>query len=83
MTLPMIITLAVVILMIVVIISDKLPFGAPALLAAGLLVVLGQADAATAFSGFTDKNVIMIMGFMVATAAPEKVAFKSCCNWWN
>ena len=72
MTLPMIITLAVVILMIVVIISDKLPFGAPALLAAGLLVVLGQADAATAFSGFTDKNIIMIMGFMVATAALQK-----------
>ena len=72
MTSSMIITLLVVIAMIVVIISDKLPFGAPALLAAGLLVLLGQADIATAFSGFTDKNVIMIMGFMVATAALQK-----------
>jgi di/tricarboxylate transporter len=74
----MIITLLVVIGMIVVIISDKLPFGAPAILAAALLVLLGQTDIATAFSGFTDKNVIMIMGFMVATCALQKteVIFK-------
>ncbi|NCB33069.1 MAG: membrane transport protein [Erysipelotrichia bacterium] len=72
MTTSMIITLAVVILMIAVIISDKLPFGAPAILAAALLVVLGQADIATAFSGFVDKNVIMIMGFMIATAVLQK-----------
>lgn len=72
MTTSMIITLAVVILMIVVIMSDKLPFGAPALLAAVLLVLLGQTDIATAFSGFTDKNVVMVMGFMVATAALQK-----------
>lgn len=69
MTSQMIITLLVVIGMVVVIIMDKLPFGAPALIAATLLVVLGQTDIATAFSGFTDKNVILIMGFMVCTAA--------------
>lgn len=72
MTLSMIITLAIIILMVVVIISDKLPFGTPALLAAALLVVFGQADIATAFSGFTDKNVIMIMGFMACMAALQK-----------
>jgi di/tricarboxylate transporter len=72
MTTSMIITLAVVVLMVIVIISDKLPFGAPALLAAALLVVLNQTDVATAFSGFTDKNVIMIMGFMACTAALQK-----------
>ena len=72
MTLPMIITLAVVVLMVVVIISDKLPFGAPAILAAALLVVLGQADVATAFSGFADKNVIMVMSTMACSAALRK-----------
>ena len=72
MTTSMIITLAIVVLMIVVIISDKLPFGAPALLAAAALVVTGQADVATAFSGFTDKNVIMIMGFFACMAALQK-----------
>lgn len=75
MTLSMIITLAIIILMVVVIISDKLPFGLPALLAAALLVVFGQADIATAFSGFTDKNVIMIMGFMACMAALQKTKF--------
>ena len=72
MTLSMIITLAIIVLMVVVIISDKLPFGTPALLAAALLVVFNQADIATAFSGFTDKNVIMIMGFMACMAALQK-----------
>lgn len=68
----MIITLAIIILMVAVIISDKLPFGLPALLACGLLVVFNQADVATAFSGFTDKNVIMIMGFMACMATLQK-----------
>ena len=72
MTLSMIITLAIIILMVAVIISDKLPFGLPALLACGLLVVFNQADVATAFSGFTDKNVIMIMGFMACMATLQK-----------
>lgn len=71
----MIITLAIVIAMVVIIISDKLPFGAPALLAAALLVVTNQIDVATAFSGFTDKNVIMIMGFMATMAALQKTTF--------
>lgn len=75
MTLSMIITLAIVVLMIAVIISDKLPFGAPAIIACALLVVTQQADIATAFSGFVDKNVIMIMGFMVCTAALQKTTF--------
>jgi len=71
-TTPMIITLAIVLLMVAVIISDKLPFGVPALLAAVLLVVTNQANVATAFGGFVDKNVIMIMGFMTLMAAFDK-----------
>lgn len=74
MTTSMIITLSVVVLMVIVIISDKLPFGAPALIAAGLLVVLNQADVATAFSGFTDNNVLMVMGFMACTVAFQKTS---------
>ncbi|MCD8018374.1 MAG: anion permease [Clostridiales bacterium] len=75
MTINMIITLAVVILMIAVIMSDKLPFGAPALIACALLVVLNQATVADAFSGFVDKNVILICGFMVCMAGLQKTAF--------
>lgn len=75
MTLSMIITLAIVVMMVAIIISDKLPFGAPAVLACALLVVTNQADIATAFSGFTDTNVIMVMGFMVCTGALQKTTF--------
>ncbi len=72
MTSSMIITLLIVVGMVAVIISDKLPFGAPPLIAAALLVLTNQVDVATAFSGFVDKNVILIMGFMVAMAALNK-----------
>lgn len=75
MTLSMILTLAVVILMVAVIISDKLPFGAPPIIACALLVVLNQASVADAFGGFVDKNVIMICGFMVCMAALQKTTF--------
>jgi len=68
----MIVTLVIVILMVVTIISDKLPFGAPAIIAAAALVVTNQADVATAFKGFTDKNVVMIMGFFACMAALQK-----------
>ena len=44
MTMPMIIALAVTVLMIILIMVDKLPFGAPPLLALLLLVVLGVTD---------------------------------------
>lgn len=71
----MIITLVIVIAMVVLIISDKLPFGAPALMACAALVITGQADVATAFSGFVDKNVVMIAGFMACMAALQKTTF--------
>ena len=48
MTLPMIIALAVTVLMIILIMVDKLPFGAPPLLALLLLVVFGVTDIKTA-----------------------------------
>ena len=75
MTSSMIITLVIVIAMVLAIISDKLPFGAPALIACALLVVTNQVDVATAFSGFVDKNVVMIAGFMACMAALQKTTF--------
>lgn len=75
MTTSMIITLTIVVLMVAVIISDKLPFGAPPIIACALLVVCNQATVSEAFSGFTDKNVIMICGFMVAMAGLQKTTF--------
>ena len=70
----MIITLAIVIGMIVMIMSDKFAFGAPPLIACVLLVLTGCATMSEAFAGFVDKNVIMIAGFMVVMAALEKTS---------
>ncbi|HWQ98657.1 MAG TPA: SLC13 family permease [Clostridia bacterium] len=74
-TASMIITLVIVVAMIIAIISDKLPFGAPPLIACVLLVVTNQATVAQAFGGFVDKNVILIAGFMAAMAALQKTSF--------
>jgi di/tricarboxylate transporter len=68
----MIITLAITIFMIVLILLDKLPFGAPPIIACALLVVTGAASMADAFSGFVDKNIIMIAGFLCVMAAFQK-----------
>lgn len=74
MTTQMIITLAIVILMIVMIMSDKFSFGAPPLFACALLVLTGVSTISEAFSGFVDKNVIMIAGFMAVMAALQKTS---------
>ena len=74
MTTTMIITLAIVILMIVMIMSDKFAFGAPPLIACLLLVITGCATIPVAFAGFVDKNVIMIAGFMTVMAALQKTS---------
>ena len=60
MTLPMIIALAVTVLMIILIMVDKLPFGAPPLLALLLLVVFGVTDIKTAFGGFANPTIVML-----------------------
>lgn len=80
MTLQMVLALGVLIFMIVLIMADILPFGAPPLLASLLLVVLKlyPADAdpiAYAFAGFTDNNVWMIAFFMVVLTAFQKTSF--------
>lgn len=74
MTIEMILSLGILILMIVLIMSDKLPFGAPPLLACLLLVVTGLSTVQEAFAGFVNPSVIMIAGFMVVMAALQKTS---------
>lgn len=74
MTTEMILALGILILMIVLIMSDKLAFGAPPLLACLLLVVTGLSTVQEAFAGFVNPSVIMIAGFMVVMAALQKTS---------
>ncbi|MCM1220583.1 MAG: SLC13 family permease [Lachnospiraceae bacterium] len=75
MTVPMIIALAVTVLMIILIMVDKLPFGAPPLLALLLLVVFGVTDIKTAFGGFSNSTIVMLASFMAIIAALQKTSF--------
>lgn len=74
MTLPMIIALAITLFMIILIMTDKLPFGAPPLLACILMVLCGITDIKTAFGGFSNATVIMLASFMAIVAALEKTS---------
>lgn len=75
MTMEMILALGILVLMIVMIMSDKFAFGAPPLIACLLLVVTGLATVPEAFAGFVNSSVIMIAGFMVVMAALMKTHF--------
>ncbi|EFE8206181.1 SLC13 family permease [Escherichia coli] len=72
MTMEMILALGILVLMIVLIMSDKMPFGAPPLFACLLLVVSGLSTVQQAFAGFVNPSVVMIAGFMVVMAALQK-----------
>ncbi|PFP17533.1 membrane transport protein [Bacillus sp. AFS073361] len=74
MTLHMILALGILILMIGLIMSDKMAFGAPPILACLLLVVTGLSTVQEAFAGFVNPSVIMIAGFMVVMAALMKTS---------
>ena len=75
MTTQMIIALAITALMAILIMQDKLPFGAPPLLACLLLVVFGIADIKAAFAGFSNATIIMLAEFMAIIAALQKTSF--------
>lgn len=75
MTIEMIIALAITALMIVLIMIDKLPFGAPPLFACVLLVIFGIADIKGAFAGFSNSTIIMLAEFMAIIAALQKTNF--------
>ena len=84
MTLQMILALAALVIMIVLIMTDALPFGAPPILACCLLVVFSslfgadwevQWDIPYAFAGFTNSTVWMVAFFMAVIAALQKTRF--------
>jgi len=70
----MIIALSVTLFMIILIMTDKLPFGAPPLLACLLMVLFGVTDIKTAFGGFSNATIIMLASFMVIVAALERTS---------
>ena len=75
MTVQMIIALAITALMIVLIMMDRLPFGAPPLLACLLLVIFGITDIKGAFAGLSNSTIIMLAEFMAIIAALQKTNF--------
>ena len=79
MTTQMILALGVLIVMIALIMTDALPFGAPPLLASLLVIALGlypeDADPiAYGFAGFTSSSVWMVAFFMVVVAGFTKTS---------
>ncbi|MGN7943124.1 SLC13 family permease [Virgibacillus sp. 6R] len=74
MTMQMILALGILILMIVMIMSNKFAFGAPPIIACLLLVVTGLSSVQEAFAGFVNPSVIMIAGFMVVMAGLMKTS---------
>ena len=75
MTTQMIIALAITVLMIILIMRDKLPFGAPPLIACLLLVVTRVVDIKVAFGGFANSTIMMLAAFMAIIAALQKTSF--------
>ncbi len=75
MTPQMIIALAITVFMIILIMTDKLPFGAPPLLACLLLVIFGITDIKSAFAGFSNATIVMLAEFMAIIAALQKTSF--------
>lgn len=74
MTMQMILALGILVLMIVMIMSDKFAFGAPPIMACLLLVVTGLSTVQEAFAGFINSSVIMVAGFMVVMAGLMKTS---------
>ena len=72
MTLPMIFALAITVLMIVLIMADRLPFGVPPLIACLLMVVFNVVPINVAFSGFANATIVMLASFMAVIAALQK-----------
>jgi len=74
MTSSMILALLITLFMIFLIMFDKLPFGAPPLVACLLMVLFGVTDIKTAFGGFSNSTTIMLASFMVIIAALQKTS---------
>lgn len=72
MTIQMTLALAILIIMILLIMFDVMPFGAPPVFACILLVITGLSTVPEAFAGFANSSVIMIATFMVVLAGVQK-----------
>lgn len=72
MTTSMIIALAITLFMVILIMTDKLPFGAPPIIACLLMVLFGVTDIKTAFGGFSNATIVMLASFMVIIAALQR-----------
>ena len=70
----MYIVLAITALMIAMFLSNKLPFGLVTMTCCVLLVVTGVTDISTAFSGFSNKVVILLAPMMALSAAITKTS---------
>ncbi|WP_312459757.1 SLC13 family permease [Proteiniclasticum sp.] len=75
MTTPMIIAIIITVFMIFLIMTEKLPFGAPPLLACLLMVLFGIVDIKTAFGGFSNPTIVMLASFMAIIVALQKTSF--------
>lgn len=75
MTTPMIIAIIITVFMIILIMTEKLPFGAPPLLACLLMVLFGIVDIKTAFGGFSNPTIVMLASFMAIMVALQKTSF--------
>lgn len=71
----MIISLLVTVFMIYLIMTEKVPFGAPPIIACALMVLFGVTDIPTAFRGFSNPSIIMLASFMVIIAGLRKTSF--------
>lgn len=75
MTIEMMIALAITVVMIVLIMIEKIPFGAAPLFACLLLVIFGITDIKGAFAGFSNSTIVMLAEFMAIIAALQKTSF--------
>lgn len=75
MTPQMIIALVITLVMIILIMVDKLPFGAPPLIACLFMVIFGIVDIKTAFGGFSNSTIVMLASFMAIMVALQKTSF--------
>jgi len=71
----MIIAIVITVFMIILIMTEKLPFGAPPLLACLLMVLFGIVDIKTAFGGFSNSTIVMLASFMAIMVALQKTSF--------
>lgn len=69
MTTDMIIVLCILVFMLVMLLTHKLPFGVSAMICCVLFVLTGVADISTAFAGFSSSTTILVAPMIVLASA--------------